>query len=104
MGSSLLLTLANFDKESNVDLTLYPLSWIIFKYERPLSLDQGEKMKMSKDYKVILKKDSINHSIDYLLGNIRCLVRENIIGINKGMELIDYAEELALKKRGKLND
>ena len=57
-------------------------------------------MKMSKDYKVILKKDSINHNIDYLLGYIRCLVRENIIGINKGMELIDYTEELTLKKRG----
>ena len=55
---------------------------------------------MSKDYEVILKKDSINHSVDYLLGYIRCLVGEDRISINEGMLLIDYAEELILKKKG----
>ena len=54
---------------------------------------------MSKNYKDILKQDSVNYDLCYLLDYIRCLVRENLIGLNEGMLLIDYAEELILKKK-----
>ena len=53
-----------------------------------------------KNYKVILKEASKNHTLDYLLGYIRCLNSNNLIGMKEAMDLIDYAEELSLKKKG----
>ena len=62
---------------------------------------KGGKIEMpKKNYKTILREDSKNHTLDYLLGYIRCLASHNLIHIEEAMKLIDYVIDLILEKKG----
>ena len=70
-------------------------------YKKELFKTMAKKYAIQKrDYKDILKKASKHHNQDYLFGYVQCLHTHQHINMREAMELIDYAIELSLEKKG----